>query len=761
MAGWITVAALATFAACAPATPPEPGPPPADPAVVPVLPEALTPSPAALRAAERAVLTGRETGTMWTFENPPLAYWDSAYGFHPDAEWLEHVRLSSVRFGQICSASFVSAEGLVMTNHHCARECGEAVSGPEADYVEQGFLAETQEEELVCPDLSLDQLLDIEDVTERVRAAADPAADDTAVAAARRAEMESIQEECEEDTDLSCQVVSLYQGGQFQLYRYRRFEPVRLVFLPELQAGFYGGDPDNFTYPRYALDVAFVRAYEEDGTTPAVTPHHFRWRPAGAAEGEPVFVTGNPGSTSRLATLSQVLYERAFRHPFLVQLLTGQREVLQAIAARGPEAERAVRDQLFSVENSLKAFSGQLDGLLDTLLIGQKARWEADFRERVGESSELRETYGDVWDRIAGLQARKLELAPGLNVNNPEFLGGPYELLAGELVRYVEEMALPEEERSEGYRGEALDEVQDFLGRPARPDPEIAQQLLALRFEIARRWLPPGDPFLEAAFMEADESPAGAASRLAGATRVADADFRRGIMLGGRAALEESPDPLLALARTMVSAHRNLQPRWEEATAAEEVQETRLAQALFGAFGTTLPPDATFTLRISDGEVRRYPYNGTFAAPFTTFHGMYERAAAFEDEMPWTLPPSFRDVTARLDLSARLNFVTTNDITGGNSGSPVIDRRARIVGVAFDGNIEQLPNEFLFRTETPRTVAVHSAGILEALRVAYGAERLLAELLAGLPEPAEEPEPTERPEPAPAPESTPEPAGRR
>ncbi len=688
----------------------------------------LRPSEASLRAAEGIELTGLETGTMWTFENPPLDYWEATYGFRPDDAWLEHVRLSSVRYGEICSASFVSAAGLVMTNHHCARDCAEAVSTESVDYVTQGFYAASPEEELVCPDLYLDQLVEIEEVTARVKAAAPEGASDSAAVAAREAEREAIEEACEADSGLECQVVSLYHGGQYQLYTYRRYSPVKLVFLPELQAGFFGGDPDNFTYPRYALDVAFARAYEADGSTAARTPHHFEWDPEGAAEGEPVFLTGNPGSTSRLATVAQVMYEQRFRHPFIVTILEGQRELLRSIAVRGPEAERAVRDDLFSVENSLKAFSGQLAGLRDTTLIGRKIAWQRAFRDRVAARPELADGYSGAWDRMAGIQTEKLATSPPLNVNNPDFLGGPYEATAASLVRYARQMALPEAERDSAYRGEALAETEAGLRGPIRADPEVAARLLELRLRIAHRFLPPDDPFRALAF-RSGESPEAAAGRLIRQTSVLDPEFRNRIMEGGAAAPAEAEDPLLRIAAHMVEALPGLQRRWEEITASESATEERLADALFAVYGTEIPPDATFTLRISDGVMRRYPYNGTFAPSYTTYFGLYARAAEFGNEDPWTLPASFAARRDEVALAAPLDFVTTNDITGGNSGSPMIDREARIVGLAFDGNIEQLPNEFVFTTEAARSIGVHSAGIVEALRSIYRADALLAELL--------------------------------
>jgi len=695
----------------------------------------LAPSEEAERVADRIELSGVEMGTMWTFENPPLEYWASTYGFEATPEWLEHVRLSSVRYGESCSASFVSPNGLVMTNHHCARDCAEAVSSAQTDYVETGFYAATRDEELVCPELYLDQLVAISDVTDRIRAAVPAAGTSREITSAQEEERAEIEEACEAESERECQVVPLYHGGQHQLYEYRRYGPVKLVFLPELQAGFFGGDPDNFTYPRYALDVAFVRAYGPEGSEPASTPHYFRWDVEGADEGELVFVTGNPGSTDRQATVGQLLYEHAYRHPFIIQLLEGQRALLQRIASFGPEAERGVRDQLFGVENSLKAFRGQLEGLRDTLLMGRKIRWEAEFRSRIAADEDLRAEFGDVWDRITDIQYDKMRVSPALNANDPAFGGGdPVVLTAVTLVRYAREMAKPESERSEEFRDEALAGTEAALRGPLGLPPELARMLLELRLEVADRWLEPDDPFRSVAFRPG-ESPSEAAARLLSETEILEPARRAALMAEGPSTLAAMGDPLLTLAVHMVDAFAELEPRWEELQATESVEEERLARALFATFGTDLPPDATFTLRISDGVVRRYSYNGTFAPPRTAIGGLYERAANFENEMPWTLPARFAERRDAVVMDTPLDFVTTNDITGGNSGSPMIDREARVVGLAFDGNIEQLPNEFLFRTDAGRTVGVHAAGITEALRSVYQADALVAELVgdAGTP----------------------------
>jgi hypothetical protein len=719
------------LAACATAPTAPPAGPAPGPAWQPAQPVAgdarLQPPDAALRASVNMQPTGLELGTMWTFENPPLQYWRDRYGFDASEQWLEHARLASVRYGNGCSASFVSPDGLVMTNHHCARQCIEDVSSPEVDHIATGFRARTRGEERVCPNLFLDQLVGIEDVTQRVRAAAPAGAAAQQVADAQASESQRIEQECAQRTGSTCQVVPLYQGGQYQLYTYRRYAPVKLVFAPELGAGYFGGDPDNFTYPRYALDVTFVRAYQEDGSTPASTPQYFGWRPEGPAENEVVFVTGNPGSTSRLITLSQLMYERSFWHPFIVNLLAGRRATLQAVAALGPEQERRVRQQLFGVENSLKAYSGQLAGLRDSLLVAQKIAWERDLRQSVQAGSAAAE-FADVWDRITDIQRRKLELGPVVYLANTGFVGAPYLTLAGQLIGWTRAAALPEAQRAAAFQGERFEEARQAL-TTASAIPEVqATATLAQQVQLMRDWLPPGHA-LHAVFMQQGETPEQAAQRLVRASRIADAAYRQQLITAGAQRTDTIADPVYRAARLMDSIYDEAVPQWRELVAEETVQRERLARALFAVHGTRYPPDATFTLRIADGVVSGYPYNGTVAPHLTTFYGMYARSAEFDNREPWRLPQAFEQARGRINMAAPINFVATNDITGGNSGSPVIDREGRIVGIAFDGNIEQLPNEFVYRTELGRTVSVHSAGILEALRSVYQAQALVDELL--------------------------------
>lgn len=741
---WRTlVPTLATllFAACSstgtrePETVPAAGQPAGPPVAAPDLTphqhtqvlERLRPPAAAVRSAETVDLTGLEMGTMWTFEHAPLDSWETAYGFRPDPAWLEHVRLASLRYGRVCSASFVSPDGLVLTNNHCARRCIDDVSTGDADHLNQGFYAATRDEELVCPDLYLDQLAGIEDVTSQVLAAVRPEMSAEQASAARLAMRGELDARCEAESGLTCEVVSLFHGGQYQLYTYRRYAPVKLVFAPEHQAGSFGGDPDNFTYPRYDLDITFVRAYVADGV-PASTPHYFRWDPEGAREGELVFVTGNPGSTSRQIALSEYLYEREARHPILVEFLDARLEVLHAIAAEDAARGRELQTTILSLENSQKLYRGQLAGLRDTLLTAKKIAWERTFRDQVSADPVLQAEYGDVWDRLEAINAAKAHLYPRLRIYDHTYRNPSEHLrLAGDLERYPRQMAMPEAQRDEAFRGDSLVSLEARFRTQDLIPVDQSAGMLAGRLAIAARWLPASDPLARAVLP--GETPETAARRLIASTRIGEAAYRSRLFASGARAIETADDPLVNLVREMAAIREPMQAEWDRLEAEESLQTERFAKALFAVFGTDLPPDATFTLRISDGVVKRYVFNGTYAPAQTTLYGLYARAAEFGNEPPWNVPRAFEEARDRIDMAVPINFVSTNDITGGNSGSPVIDREARVVGVAFDGNVEAFPNEFLFASENGRTVSVHTAGITEALRRVYRADALVQEIL--------------------------------
>jgi hypothetical protein len=658
---------------------------------------------------------------MWTFDAPPLDHWERTYGFRPTEEWLDHVRLASVRLSN-CSSSFVSENGLVMTNHHCARRCITAVSPPDTNYQETGFVARTTDDEKPCPGFYVDQLQSIEDVTARIRVSIS-ARDPVRQAEERSEAVEALEDECGEATELICQVVSFYQGGMYSLYRYRRFSDVRLVMAPELQAAFFGGDPDNFTYPRYDLDLTLFRVWE-DGA-PKQTDHYFTWSAAGAPEGALVFVTGNPGSTGRLLTMAQMEYLRDIQYPAQLRGIERQLDILREVVAQGGEAEsRRYQNQIFGLENAHKAISGYLTGLRDPEKMARKEAFERDFRGRIEGDPALRVKYGDAWSAIAAAERERASFA-----TKARWYGfGGSQLLnsAGGIVRLPAQSSLPDSARLPQYRGGGADRIRAQILRDTRFDAEFEILTLTAQLRAAEAELPADDPFLAAVL--AGRTPEATAGALVRGTKVGDLKTRQTLLEAGAMAVGASDDPMIVAARAIEPLAREQAERLAALNATITSNAELVGQAIFAAYGKSLPPDATFTLRISDGVVKRYPMNGTVAPYKTTIYGLFARAAEFEGEPPWNLAPQWEARRDAIDLSTPLNFVSTNDIIGGNSGSPVINRDAEVVGLIFDGNIEMLPNRFIFTDEVSRSVSVHSAAIIEALRSVYDAGHIADEL---------------------------------
>ncbi|MFQ5530275.1 MAG: S46 family peptidase, partial [Gemmatimonadota bacterium] len=574
------------------ALPPEPV---VDLAPAAASPPALQPPASALAAAPNVALTGTEMGTMWTFEHAPLDYWEDTYGFRPSSEWLEHARLSSLRYGTFCSASFVSPDGLVMTNHHCARSCVDAVATPEQDYLRDGFLARTRRDEPSCPGLQLDQLVEIGDVTERLLGGAADEMTPEERSNAIQMLSEELETSCERYSGRICQVVSLFNGGRYMLYEYKRYPDVRLVFAPELQIGFFGGDPDNFTYPRYNLDVSFVRAYGEDGN-PVASPEFFAWNPDGPEEGEVVFVTGHPGSTSRQITVSQYMYEREIRHPLLLEFFDQRLEALQEAVRRDPELGRELANSIFSLENTQKLFRGELQGLRSNDLTARKIQWESELRDRLSSAGDAAAST-DLWDTMSGIQAEKARLYPRLVIDNPNNLFASGHLqLAASVVNWVRQMELAEEERSAPFRGDNATATRRQIESPGPIDAAQSRAMLAGRIGIAIRWLDNSDPL--AASVRPGETPALAARRLIAGSRIEDEELRRTALDRTAADLEALGDPLIELARQLVDARAAVGDQWADLREREAAEAARFANAVFAAFGTDIPPDATFTLRI-------------------------------------------------------------------------------------------------------------------------------------------------------------------
>jgi peptidase S46-like protein len=679
--------------------------------------------------AAPAAATGfvKEFGTMWTFDAPPLAYWKAQYGFDADPAWLEHVRLAAVRIPG-CSASIVSDRGLVMTNHHCARSCITAVSPPDSNFQELGFVASTDQDERKCPGMTADQLQSIEDVTAQVRQAV-TATTTARMVAQRDSTIARIEQQCGAGSGLLCQVVTFYQGGRYSLYRYHRYTDLRLVMAPEEAASFYGGDPDNFTFPRFDLDVSLVRIYENNA--PLKAPHFLKWSAAGAGDGELVFVVGNPGSTGRLLTLAQMAYLRDVVYPATLENYAVQIAAFKDLASASEQARRRYEDQIFGLENSQKAVLGYRSGLTDSSIMGRKRAFERDFRARIATKPALNARYGKAWLNIE-IASRQLTTFARL-ARFQSFAGSTLLGFAGTLVRLPEQAKLVGDARLPAFRGEGLERIRGAMLRNQSVDLEAEKLLLAGQLRLAQKALPPTDPFLQAAL--GGRSPEVAAEALVSGTKLGSLEARKALLEGGAAAIGASTDPMIVLARVInpIATRHAMRAAMLNATISANAE--LIGQAIFAAYGTSLPPDATFTLRISDGLVKGYPMNGTIAPYKTSFYGLYARAAEFDDKPPFQLAPRWKTARDRLDLATPLDFVSTNDIIGGNSGSPVINRKGEVVGLIFDGNIESLPNRFIFTDEVARSVSVHTRGLTEALRKVYGADRIADEMVGAVARP--------------------------
>ena len=574
----------------------------------------------------------KEFGTMWTFDAPPMAYWKARYDFVPDKAWLDHVRLASVRIPG-CSASFVSANGLVMTNHHCGRDCTAGASTSDSNYIQTGFAAASLTDEKRCANMFADQLQSIEDVTARVRAAV------TAKTAAqqvgqRALEIDRIQKACAKDALTVCEVVTLYQGGMYSLYTYHRWTDIRLVMAPEGDIAFYGGDPDNFTYPRYDLDLTLLRVYESG--QPLHPRDFLKWSPAGAAEGELVFVTGNPGSTGRLLTLAQMEYLRDVDYP---NRLAGYERLLKTyrvLSAASPEGQRRYQNLIFGLENSKKAVTGYRVGLVDSAVMSKKRAFERDFRRRIDADPALSAKYGAAWDAIAAAEKEQAALAPQLLW--PSFGGGSTLLnWAGAIVRIPSQSALPDSLRLATYRGDAPQRIRQTIINGA-VDTTFERLALAATLAAWKASLPATDPILVAALAYGKGNPDSAAAAIIAQTTLANPDARRALLGASVASLAVSKDPLIRLARMIDPVNRRAAERAARLDATISANAALIGQAIFAAYGTSLPPDATFTLRISDGVVSGFPMNGTIAPYKTTMFGLYDRSASFDDRAPFKLP---------------------------------------------------------------------------------------------------------------------------
>lgn len=667
-----------------------------------------------------------DQGKMWTFEFPPVEYFAEAYGLRPDDAWFERARLGALRIPS-CSASFVSPNGLVLTNHHCAREFVSQVSGDGESLLDDGLVSADLADERPVEEFEADQLVEIIDVTDEVNAVLD------ALPAGQRAERrESLLEEIEErtlaewggeDSGHVVEMISLYNGGRTSAYVFRRYTNAKLVMAPELQIGFFGGDPDNFTYPRYNLDFAFFRIYDDDGN-PLASEHYFPIDDDGLREGDPIFIVGNPGTTNRLQTVAQLEFRRDVNDRSILELLESRMEVIDAYIQEFPdEAEaRDLRNSYFSLANSHKAISGQVGGLEDPIILARRRDTERDFQAAIEADPALADRYGSLIAEIAALQESKREQAPGfgafLAMNSPEMSSAT---LYRALVVFQVLSA-----RQSGASAEQVDDLMEELrGIPDQPD-ELDTALMAARFHDFQDFYGPDSQLASAVLGGA--TPEERASAVLTASQLSDSAAAVAAVEGGTVTMA---DPAMGIVRAYLPAFIQFQQMIASVFPREEEIAAELGRARFEVYGTDVPPDATFSLRIADGAVTGYEYNGTRAPAFTTLYGLFDRHFSHAPSDEWDLPAPWLESRDALDLATPINFVSTADIIGGNSGSPVLDAELEVVGVVFDGNIESLPGDYIYLPERNRSVTVDIRAVLEALDEVYDSDRLVLELTTG------------------------------
>jgi hypothetical protein len=661
---------------------------------------------------------------MWLLNDFPSEQLRKLHGFAPSQQWLEHVQSAAVRFAGGCSGSFVSSHGLLMTNHHCASYCIQQLSTAQRDYVKSGFNAKDAKDELKCPDMEVNQLVSISDVTEQVNKATLGKTGALYHTASKSIQTE-IERNCTTSTEIRCDVVSLYRGGRYHLYKYRRFQDIRLVFAPEFATAFFGGDPDNFMFPRYDLDVAFLRVYENG--QPMATPSYFRWSVAGAKEGDLTFVAGHPWHSSRELTVAQLEVLRDRSLPDRLLHLAENRGLLTEFQRRGAEQKRITSHLLFGTENSFKAIKGRLLALHDPEVFGAKVAEESSLKARVQAKPELKATVWHAWQDISEAERRFETIRlPYLMIEQGRGFWSELFDHARRLLRATTELTKPNEMRLREYTDAQRPVFTRQVGSAAPIYDELEILTLTHSLTQLREELGP-DNFIVTRVL-GKQSPFELATRLVKGTRLKDAKIRKALLEGGVAAISKSSDPMLELARTIDSEARAVRKDYEDNVGAViEKSAELIAKARFEVQGTNIYPDATGTLRLSFGEVRGYEEGGKVIDPFTDFRRAFERAT---DNEPFMLPKSWLDSSSRLDLATPLNFCTTNDIIGGNSGSPVIDRDAQIVGIIFDGNIYSLGGDYAYEPRKNRAVAVHSAAITQALEKIYRAKRIVEELQA-------------------------------
>jgi hypothetical protein len=674
-----------------------------------------------------APLAGHANEGFWPFNRIPKAAIKKELGVELSDQWIERVQQASVRFPS-GSGSFVSADGLVLTNHHVSLDLLHKMSTPDRDLAARGFLAPNREGELKGPsELELMSLQKIDDVTAKVNEAVKPGMSSADTLAARRAAIATIEKDAQAATGLDAEVVTLYQGGQYHLYLYKKFTDVRLVFAPEFDAAFYGGDPDNFTFPRYCLDMTIWRVYENG--KPFTTKSYLPWSTAGVTDGDAVFTSGNPGPTQRLNTVAHLEFLRDYALPLSITSFTAIRDSVEAYSKQGAEQQRQANDDFFGIENSLKSWRGQIAGLKEPALLDKKRADEKALRDRVSANAELKTKYGDAWEQVAKARAA----LPPYNYERTFFESGlafytQYFTLARTLVRWADESAKPNGLRLPEYADARKAAIERQIGSEAPIHAGAEQAKLEASLAMMIKFVGADNALVKQVL--AGKTPKDRAAELVAGTKMGDPAARKALLAGGKGAVAASTDPFIALALLVDTRARELRTKYDnEVLGVERDAYSKIAQAVFATQGDSAYPDGTFTLRLSYGQVKGYTENGKSITPFTELRGLYVRGDEHKQTPPYKIVDSWMKARASLNPTTQYNFVSTNDIVGGNSGSPVINVKGELVGLIFDGNIHSLPGYFVYDAAVNRAVSVDVRGMLEALRKVYNANWVADELV--------------------------------
>lgn len=673
------------------------------------------------------VKAGRfDTGKMWTFDYPPYKYLQERYGFKATPEWFENVRLSALRIPG-CTASFISGDGLILTNNHCATWHRDAVQKKGENLAKTGFYAKTLEEERKVPNMYVDRLVFIKDVTDEIQSAMDTATTQEAKIDAKAKKIEELQKKYSEETGLNCNVVSLFNGGKFSIYGYKHYTDVRLVFVPEQQIGYFGGDYDNFTYPRYDVDFSLFRVYE-DGK-PLQTEHYFKFSPNGAQDGEVIFTVGNPGRTNRLKTVSQLKYYRDVVYKNYSFAFDTYYNLLESLKSKFPERAQEFEKMKLRIGNAQKVFHYTYKGLANPYLMARKQAFENSLKDKVFADENLKNQFGGVWDAIDRVVKERTKYDKQITAFRlNRMFSSRYFFIARKLVKLAKQLKLPEDKRADEYKSAKLDSTIQAIF-PDKFDYPVENAKLQVQADIIRMNL--GDDNALVKLMFGDNHGKAAADYALKNSQITKKEDVIKLAKEGSEAILTSQDPFIQFILKTQGKLKDLLKKSKEAADTENILSNQLGRVMYEIYGTSIPPDANFTLRLSDGVLKSFDYNGTKAIPRTTFYGLYNRYFGAEGKYPWNLPKRWQTPPEGLDLSTPLNFISTNDIVGGNSGSAIINKNAEIVGLAFDGNVNSIIGNFIYMPKDNRCVAVASQAILAALKYAYKAERIVKEIQTG------------------------------